>query len=241
MPRRRTPGASPYPVPSAVAGPGIHSITYSYTNLNGCSNTSTQLVLVTNTITLNMKLYLQGYYTGGGTMQPVLNNQAVTLSQATESDIITIELHDPATITLIDTKEAVLLTDGTVSVTFIQPVAAYYIAIRHRNTVQTWSADPVICTVNSPLYNFSMASTKAFGDNQVEVEPGIWAFYTGDINQDEYIDGNDFPQYDFESASGGLFDGTYTPTDINGDGFVDGNDFPVFDINSFNAISSIHP
>ena len=91
------------------------------------------------------------------------------------------------------------------------------------------------------LYDFSSAANMAMGDNQGMVEPGIWALYTGDINQDDYIDGNDFPQYDSESASGGLFDGTYTSTDINGDGFVDGNDFPVYDFNSSNAVSAVHP
>ena len=64
---------------------------------------------------------------------------------------------------------------------------------------------------------------------------------TGDINQDDYIDGNDFPQYDSESASGGLYDGTYTATDMNGDGYVDGNDFPVYDGNSANAGAAVYP
>jgi hypothetical protein len=86
-----------------------------------------------------------------------------------------------------------------------------------------------------------LAANKAYGDNQVEVETGVWAFYTGNLLQDDYIDGNDFPQYDFESASGGLYDGTYTPTDMNGDGFVDGNDFPVFDNNSSNGVTAMYP
>lgn len=99
----------------------------------------------------------------------------------------------------------------------------------------------LLCTTFTPLYDFSTVANKAFGNNQFEIEPGVWAFYTGDLNQDEYIDGNDFPRYDFESASGGLYDGSYTITDMNGDGFVDGNDFPVFDNNSFNGVSSMHP
>ena len=63
---------------------------------------------------------------------------------------------------------------------------------------------------------------------------------TGDINQDDYIDGSDFPQYDAESASGGLYDGTYTATDMNGDGFVDSSDFPVYDGNSAIGVTSYH-
>ena len=229
--------------PSTAGAGGPYTITYSYTDANGCSNSSNQQVSVTvcaSTITLNMKLFLQGYYAGGGTMQPVLNNQAVPNSLVTQTDNITVELHHPTTYSLIDTKQAVLNTDGTVSVTFTQPAGSYYIAILHRNTVQTWTANPVACSVSTALYNFSTAANKAMGDNQFEVETGIWAFYTGDLNQDDFIDGNDFPIYDSESASGGLYDGTYTKTDINGDGFVDGNDFPVFDGNSSNGVSSVH-
>ena len=81
----------------------------------------------------------------------------------------------------------------------------------------------------------------AMGDNQAEVEPGVWAIYAGDLNHDDFIDGSDFPLYDAESASGGLFDGTYTATDMNGDGFVDGSDFPVFDGNSANGVTAVHP
>ena len=113
--------------------------------------------------------------------------------------------------------------------------------LKHRNSLQTWSSNTLACTVNTPLYDFTTSSSQALNDQQYEVEPGVWAIYTGDLNHDDFIDGSDFPQYDGESASGGLFDGTYTTTDMNGDGFVDGNDFPVFDLNSSNGVSSSHP
>jgi hypothetical protein len=77
------------------------------------------------------------------------------------------------------------------------------------------------------------------GNNQVQVEPGVWAFYTGDLNQDDFIDGNDFPAFDTDSYNG--VNSVYAATDMNGDGFVDGNDFPVFDVNSFNGVSAVHP
>ncbi|MEP7165179.1 MAG: reprolysin-like metallopeptidase [Ferruginibacter sp.] len=191
-------------------------------------------------ITLNLKFFVQGYYISANNMQPVLNNQSVPSSLTSQTDTVIVELHHPTTYALIDSKKAVLLTNGTVSATFAQPAGSYYIGIRHRNTLQTWSAGAVACSASTPLYDFSTAANKAFGNNQVQVAPGIWAFFTGDINQDEYIDGNDFPLYDSESASGGLYDGTYTVTDMNGDGFVDGNDFPVYDVNSSNGVSSIH-
>lgn len=189
---------------------------------------------------LTLKFFLQGYYVNAGSMQPVLINQGIAASAA-ETDTILVELHDPNTFELVDSRKSVLLTDGTVSVNFSQPEGIYYVAIKHRNSIQTWSTNPVDCTVSTQIYDFSSAANMAMGDNQALVEPGVFAFYTGDLNQDDFIDGNDFPQYDSESASGGLFDGTYTTTDMNGDGFVDGNDFPVFDVNSSIGISAIHP
>ncbi len=222
-----------------MAGPGTHNITYAFTNVSGCSNSLTQQVIVNNTITVNLKLFLQGYYIDGGIMQPVLNNQAVPGSLPNETDTLTIELHDPAGFTLVDSKQAVLLTDGTVSSVFTQPAGPYYIAIKHRNTIQTWSADPVICISSTTLYDFTTAANKAMGDVQVEVQTGKWAFYTGDLNQDDFIDGNDFPAFDSDSFNG--VNSIYVATDMNGDGFVDGNDFPVFDVNSFNGVSAVHP
>ena len=217
---------------------------YTVTLTGGCGVvTATGSITVNSgtSITVNLKLFLQGYYLNGGSMQPVLNNEAVPSSLATETDTVTIELHHATTFAFIATKKAVLHTDGTVSATFTQPAGSYYIAIIHRNTAQTWTAAALACTASTPLYNFTTAANKAYADNQVLVQTGVWAFYTGDINQDEFIDGNDFPQFDFESASGGLFDGTYTKADMNGDGFVDGNDFAIFDINSYNNAVSVHP
>ena len=187
---------------------------------------------------LNLKLYLQGYYMNAGTMQPVLINQGLA-ALPTETDTIEVTLHDPNNFNQVDSKKAVLLTDGTVSVNFTQPEGTYYIAIKHRNSIQTWSTDPVDCTVSTTIYDFSTAANMAMGDNQVMVEPGVFALYTGDINQDDFIDSNDFPDMDNDIFNGIAFE--YATTDLNGDGFVDSNDFPVLDNNIFNGVTAIHP
>jgi hypothetical protein len=192
-------------------------------------------------ITINTKLFLQGYYVAGTghTMQPVLNNEAVLNSLPSEADTIVVELRDPQTYALVDAQWALLHLDGTASVPFTQPEGDYYIAVKHRNTLQTWSANPVNCSEVTPVYDFTTSPGKAYGNNQVQVEQGVWAFFTGDLNQDDFIDGNDFPAFDTDSFNG--VNGVYVATDMNGDGFVDGNDFPVFDSNSFNGVSAIIP
>ncbi|MEP7165178.1 MAG: reprolysin-like metallopeptidase [Ferruginibacter sp.] len=203
------------------------------------SNTNFTITAAT-TITVNVKLFLQGYYNAGsGIMQPVLNNESVPSSLATETDTIIVELHHQTTHALIDTKKVVLLTNGTASATFIQPAGSYFIAVRHRNTLQTWTTAPLACTSSTPLYNFTTAANKAFGDNQVQVAAGIWAFFTGDLNQDEFIDVSDYPFFDSDNLGG--VSGVYASTDMNGDGFVDVSDYPVFDNNNLSGVSSIHP
>ena len=181
-------------------------------------------------------------------MQPAMLNQGASADPLV-ADNITIELHDPTTFAIIESQTASLSTSGLASATFApKAFGPYYVAVKHRSSIQTWSGAPVTVTGTTPLYNFTTASTQAYTDltpganpAQRLVEPGIWAIYVGDINQDDYIDGNDFTQYDTESASGGLFDGTYTPTDMNGDGFVDGNDFTDFDYNSSIAVTAFYP
>ncbi|MEO6488728.1 MAG: hypothetical protein ABIO04_02215, partial [Ferruginibacter sp.] len=227
---------------ASVAGVGTHTLTFTYTNANGCVNSATQTITVVNcVITVDLKLFLQGYYMPGTgqIMQPVLNNQLVLNSLPTETDTVIVELHNPTTFITVDSMKAVLLTNGSVSATFLQHPGSYYIAIKHRNTIQTWSKDPVPCTFATPLYNFSLAANKAFGDNQILVETGVWAFYTGNLNGDDFIDTNDFPLLDNDAFNGVAFE--YVPTDLNGDGFVDTNDFPVFDNNAFNGVTAMYP
>ncbi|MBK7430949.1 MAG: hypothetical protein IPI62_08445 [Bacteroidetes bacterium] len=72
-----------------------------------------------------------------------------------------------------------------------------------------------------------------------DLNEGIYSIFVGDINQDEFVDASDFPQYDIDNSGGLCCD--YYVTDINGDGFVDASDFPVYDVNNTTGVFSIHP
>jgi hypothetical protein len=189
-------------------------------------------------ITLNLILFLQGYYIGERKMQPVLQIQGVKSAPDIEADSILVELVNPETGEIVEIRQAVLHTDGTVSVGFDAPSDNYYIVIKHRNSIETWSANPVKCTLDTE-YDFSKSDTQAYKDNQVQVEDGVWALYTGDITQDGKIDEEDFKLFDEDSNNG--VNSVYVATDLNGDGFVDGNDFPVLDINMYQKIHSLNP
>lgn len=72
--------------------------------------------------------------------------------------------------------------------------------------------------------------TNAYGDGvnlpMAEVEPGVYAIYSGDVNQDGTIDGLDIGSIDNDAS---LFAFGYNVTDLNGDGATDGLDLGIVD------------
>ena len=72
----------------------------------------------------------------------------------------------------------------------------------------------------------------------VQVESGVWALYSGDINQDGNIDTIDYPF--LETDTNNFATGNYT-TDLNGDGNVDTIDYPLLETNTNGFISVAHP
>lgn len=78
----------------------------------------------------------------------------------------------------------------------------------------------------------------AYGDNQKEVEPGVFAIYSGDINQDGFMDILDQSVLDNELQN---FSSGYVPSDLNGDAFVDILDQAILDNNVLNFIGVISP
>ena len=189
---------------------------------------------------LNIQAWLQGYYNGSSSMNAALWNSGVTTNQNL-ADSVYVSLHDTtAPYNLVWRHAALLHTNGVMELdipeTYLQH--SWYLVLNHRSHIQTWSANPVFLS-NQFNYDFSTAASQAYGSNQIEVEPGIFALYSGDINQDGFIDSFDFPALDTDIFNG--VSGVYTNTDLNGDGFVDSFDFPVFDFNSYNGVSVIKP
>ncbi len=185
------------------------------------------------------KLQLQGYYdTAAHAMRPVKMNQGQN-TNADEVDNITVELRHPDNFAVAAVTTALLKTDGTAVTSFSPAInGMYYLVVKHRNSIQTWSAFPLNISSYTPLYDFSSRANNAFGNNMIQIEPGIWAFYTGDINQDEVIDGSDIPELynDIENSAFGDLN-----TDLNGDGSVDNSDLPFLFDNSEISIFAIHP
>ncbi|GBL35369.1 hypothetical protein EMGBS15_09640 [Filimonas sp.] len=211
---------------------------HTFTNAGGCDSIHTLSLTVNqcNSI-LNLHLYLQGFYIGSGLMTPVLLNEGAGLS-TTETDSINVELRDQLSYSEVASANAMLNTDGTASCTFPALNGSYYIVINHRNNVQTWSASPVAIGALPVSYDFATAANKAYGDNMKEVESGIWAFFGGEINQDENVDLIDLGILEADIND---FQFGYISSDVNGDGNVDLLDSPMVEQNINDFIYSNHP
>ncbi len=125
---------------------GNYTLTVTYGNgcINNSATVNVNIVPCSGTI-FNLSVFIQGFYSGAGTMNTVLLNSGA----GTDPDIcdsITVELHDALSPSIIvESINVALHTDGTASAEFSSAVAgnSYYIVIRHRNSIETWSKDPV--------------------------------------------------------------------------------------------------
>lgn len=219
--------------------------TVTVTNAEGCTGSATQEITTTTCggggVALDLTMFIQGYYLSPNSMQAVLLNQFVPGATGLETDSIFVELRDSLDPTiLIDTATGVLMTDGTASLNFTVATSgtSYWIVVNHRTSVQTWSELPVAFS-GSTTYNFTDMATKAYGSNMFEVEPGVWAMFTGDLDRDGYVTPFDFPLYELDNFN--LVGEVYVNTDMDGDGYVTPFDFPIYELNNFNLVGVLNP
>ncbi|MDR3609277.1 MAG: hypothetical protein P4L27_01780 [Ignavibacteriaceae bacterium] len=156
------------------------------------------------------------------------------------SDTVTVELHSASSpYTLIDTQKGVLNSSGVGSFSFLSAVngTPYYIVIKHRNGVETWSATGNIFTSSALSYDMTTSKSQAYGNNLVQ-KGSKWCIYSGDITHDGLVDLSDMALVDNDNTN--AVSG-YTVTDLNGDGIVDLTDLAIIDNNNTLAISKVVP
>ena len=107
---------------------------------------------------LNLKVFIEGLYVSNEKMQPLLFNSNLSVD-STACDSIIVELHsqsDPDNIAF--SKKTLMHTDGHVTILLPSSILShsYYIAIRHRNALETWSKNAVL--FNSDVTNFDFTS-----------------------------------------------------------------------------------
>ncbi len=106
----------------------------------------------------------------------------------------------------------------------------YYIRIRSRNHLETWSTIAVPFSSSTVEYNFTTASMQAYGlSSQVKVSsnPDVYAFYLGDLDQGGWVDSEDFNLFEPYLTAGTV---GFVIADFNGSGWVDSDDFNLFEL-----------
>jgi hypothetical protein len=183
--------------------------------------------------TLGLTLFLEGFYNGSGGMNQAqqvdadynswnaftgstVDTLSVLLRNASEPWDIAYEAH-----------AVNISTDGTLSLTDIPTALAgsYYIVIKHRSTVEAWSANPVDFSGSVVSYNFTTSADQAYGSTQVDLGGGVFGLYSGDVDglgpcaQDGYVEFFDLNAIYNVTLSESFYG--YQCGDLNGDGFIE--------------------
>ncbi len=196
---------------------------------------------------LNVKAFLEGFYIGNSTMTASLHDLNLS-NDATATDSLTVNLWSPDSVSNINANpsfslKGILHTNGTMGVYLPKSTigSIYYIALKHRNSIETWSATPIKIS-ESNYYNFTDSASKAYGDGinapMKDMGNGEYALYSGNTDQDRTIDINDMSNTENDAFN---FAYGYNNTDSNGDGASDALDMQIIENNATLQIYTARP
>ena len=158
------------------------------------------------------------------------------------SDTVNVYLHQSVSpFNTVDSTSTVLDSVTLKGMCFFSnaPTGKYYIEVRHRNALETWSrpGGDSLKKGGVTVYDFTTDSTKAFGDNQTLVGTK-YCLFSGDVVKDGSIDASDLiAVYNdaFNFATG------YINTDVTGDMIADSDDITIVYNNSLQFVAVIRP
>ena len=211
--------------PRSLTNPDIGADEFSY-------------VPLTKTLTLT-SVFLEGLYNGNGSLRQAMNG-ATPYWPAGIADQISIELHSASNYaTIVHTAANVPLSTAGEAILSVPSSfsGSYYMTIKHRNSIATTTALPVVFTSSAIEYSFNLP-TKAYGGNLRQMPSGQYVMYGGDVNQDGEVNQNDL---DAIHNSATTFISGYMPEDANGDGMVDSMDLIISDNNAARFTTSLTP
>jgi hypothetical protein len=117
----------------------------------------------------------------------------------------------------------------------VTPTGTYYITVKSKSTLEFWSkaGGQAYTAGTSMSFDFTSAQSQSYNNSTI-LKNGKYCLISGDINQDGFVNGNDFTLFSQQFGQTG-----YLRSDLNGDNVVNGNDFTSFSA-SFGK-QSIHP
>lgn len=145
-----------------------------------------------------------------------------------------------APFTIVDSAVAVL-DSVNLKAAFVfmnAPTGNYYIQVKHRNSLETWSKNGVSLTRGiTGSYDFTTSNSQAYGDNMV-LNGTKYCFYSGDVNSDGTVTLADIISVYNASSS---FSSGYVINDLNGDRNVTLADIIIVYNNSSKFVAKVTP
>ena len=208
------------------------------------------------TLTSGSSMYVALARATGTTTNPLSSPKVLTLTALIEgfydgstmvSDSVTVELRNTSPgYTLVDQTKVVLNTSGNnAAVNFFTATDAtnYYIVVKHRNSIETWSANPQSFSGGTLSYDFTSSSGQAYGSNMIQKNTK-WCIFGGDMTsstpgvKDGLVDGSDLAAVDNDNTN---FITGYVVTDLTGEQIVDGSDLAIVDNNNTAFVGKVVP
>lgn len=195
----------------------------------------------TETVTANVKLFLQGAWDGGslttringllpgsqpysGAPWSYAGTETVAAFGGTVVDWVLLELRTGTgsetqvarRAALLTSSGVVVDTSGSGAVPFNLTPGNYYVVVRHRNHLPIMSASAVALSDGGPQYDFTTAQAQAFGATaMVQVATGTFALPAGDSDGSGAIDSSDKA-----AVAAALNQAIYSGADVNFSGLV---------------------
>jgi subtilisin family serine protease len=155
-------------------------------------------------------------------------------------DTVTVELRNSTLpYSLVEQTKILLDNSGHGTGKFYYAVngTPYYVVLKHRNAIETWSASVQTFTDNTLSYNFTTASSQAYENNMI-LKNSKWCIYSGDVNQDGFVNTQDLNLVFNDNING--VEG-YVASDLNGDLFTESSDLNLVFINTVLGIVRKRP
>jgi lysophospholipase L1-like esterase len=219
---------------NSLSTAGYHQITLS--NSIGCDSlVSIYLIVNPCTISMNFKVFLEGFLVGNDSMNDKLFHLGIS-SDSMAVDSIQINLWKPSNINFATpdySVNGILKKNGLLSIEFPGDITGrfFYFSVKHRNSMEIWSSDSVQVS-NNMLYDFTDNILNTFSDGanspQKQGSNNIFSLYGGDANQDGAIDLFDIQKVENDASN---FDFGNQVSDCNGDGVVDLIDMQIVENN----------
>jgi len=232
--------------------------------IGSLNNISLQGTGAGQSLSLNLEAFLEGFYSPVSTSNNILNSKVISdiksikkevkgsknnikydknfsdnLLNNVQDSIAVYLAQSSSPFTIVDSTKSILSDSGMANCNFSNVSHGnYFIIIRHRNHIETWSSTAVTFTSGSNVnYDFTSSQSQALGNNLVQIG-NEWCIYSGDVNQDGLIELKDllFIYNDVSNFSSG-----YLVTDINGDNYTDLTDLLIAFNNSVKFIAKITP